>query len=110
MTSEIIRTLTSGDKPLCPNSTNAPIHEAHQLHTRVVDAFYNAAEKDDEGEMSAPLDKAYSAAAYGSVSDNMELFVAAASFPYRSEFVRVESWWWKCPVCGFVLPANRVTT
>lgn len=104
----IITTLNDSSKPLCPNATNGPVHEAHMLRNRVLDRFYNAAEKDADGELAPPVDKAYCAAAYGPLSDDMELFTHLASFAHEGALVTVESWWWKCLVCGFVLPANRI--
>lgn len=105
---EIIRTLRDDSKPLCPRSTNLPVAEEHMLRNRVLDAFYNAAEKDGDGEMAPPVDAAYHAAAYGPVNDRMDLFTTSASFLHQGAPVVVESWWFRCPVCGFVLPASRM--
>lgn len=103
---EIIRNLT--DRPLCPNSTNMPIHPAHTIRNRMLDAFYNAAEKNDDNEMPEPVDKAYYAAAYGpSTDDRMWLFREAVSFMQGREYITVESWWFRCFICGLNLPAQR---
>lgn len=103
---EIIRNLM--DRPLCPNGTNMPIHPAHTLRTRMLDAFYNAAEKNADGEMLEPVDKAYSAAAYnGPTDDRMWLFRETVSFTQGREYITVESWWFRCHICGLILPAQR---
>jgi hypothetical protein len=102
---EIIRNLV--DRMLCPHSSNFPVHEAHQLRTRMLDGFYEAAEKDEDGEMAEPLEKAY-LAAKDRVNDYMDLFVHTANIMRGRQFVTVETWWWKCPTCALVLPATSV--
>lgn len=96
------------EKMMCPQSSNFPIAEAHMLRNRVLDAFSAAAKpyEDADGEMPEPLDKAYYAAAAGPVSTDMDLFVHEV-YVYNRR-VTVSTWWWKCPTCGFVLPATSV--
>lgn len=104
----IITTLSDGDKPLCPNVTNGPLNSAHELRNRVLDKFYKTAELDADGEIAVEaVAAAYNAAAYGTLDEHMQLFTHAANFIHAGQVVTVESWWWKCLVCGFVLPANR---
>jgi hypothetical protein len=92
--------------PLCPN-VGWPGNSAHELHNRTLDAFYNAVEKDVEGEMPEPVAKAYNAAAYGQVSDRMNLYREAVVVNYGGSSLTVQAWWFKCPICGFVLPASE---
>jgi hypothetical protein len=104
MSSEIIRDISDNDKPLCPN-IGYPSNAAHQLHVRTLDAFYEATDKDADGELPEAVGKAYHAAAYGAVSDRMDLYVAQTSFMRGGRSTIVEAWWFKCPICGFILPA-----
>ncbi|WP_431728606.1 hypothetical protein [Verrucosispora sp. TAA-831] len=103
---ELVRTLSETDKPLCPN-TGPVANEAHQTYTRTLNAFYDAADKNDDSEMPEAVEKAYQGAAYGRMTDRMDLFRYGVGFAQGSQYVRVESWWWQCRICGFVLPAQR---
>jgi hypothetical protein len=100
--------ISDDERPLCPN-IGWPGNPAHELRTRVLNAFYNAAEKDAEGEMTGTAEAAYSEAAYGSGTDErMHLYREGVAALYGGSYVTVEAWWFKCPICGFVLPANRI--
>lgn len=104
--SEIVREASEG--PLCPNGLGSPIHPAHELRVRVLDAFYEATEKDDDGEMPAPVETAYGAAAYGVTTDRMDLFRHSSAFFSGNRQVLIESYWFRCRVCGLILPASEV--
>jgi hypothetical protein len=104
---ELIRELSDSDKPLCPN-IGQPINAAHALRNRMLNAFYEAAEKNTDGDMTEPVDKAYYAAAYGfTTSDRMNLYRDSASFVRGREIVVVEAWYFRCGICGLILPASR---
>lgn len=104
----IVKLSPTDDGPLCPNAGGTPANEAHMLRVRVVDAFYNAAEKDADGEMAPPLDAAYSAAAYGrDTGIRMDLYHEAVQGVVYGQIVTVETWWFQCHVCGLILPATR---
>jgi hypothetical protein len=106
---EVIRELTDSDKPLCPN-IGWPTNPAHQLRTRMLDAFYEAAERDADDEMPEPLDKAYHAAAYGpTTSDRMNLYRCSVSFLHHRKITTVEMWYFQCGICGLILPASERT-
>lgn len=105
--SEIVRDLRGGDGPLCPNSVGEPLHDAHRLHVRTLDAFYNAADKDSDGELPEAVERAYGAAAYEQITDRMDLFRHSNSITEGNRPVVVESYWYRCRVCGLVLPATR---
>lgn len=98
------------DKMMCPQASNMPVAEAHMLHNRLVDAFSAATKEyeDGDGDLPEPLDKAYSAVAYGSIGTDMDLFVHEVYVRRHGAGVTVSTWWWKCPTCGFVLPATSV--
>ena len=104
---ELIRSLDDSGRPLCPNTLGGPIDSRHEAHVRTLNAFYEAAEKDADGEMAPPVDASYHAAAYGAVSDRMYLYVEDASFTYRGQRVTVEAWYFRCLICGLVLSASR---
>lgn len=106
---EVVRSLSQSDRLLCPNVSTMPISSAHALLVRVLDAFDNAAEKDDDGEFTVDaVGKAYHAAAYGpSTSDYMDLYRHGVVVDQHGNMVKVETWWWRCHVCGLVLPAQR---
>jgi hypothetical protein len=72
--------------------------------------MYEATERDEDGEFTDPaVERAYTAIAYGeSVDDRMHLYVSEVSAQYGGAPVHVEAWFFRCPVCGLVLPANRV--
>ncbi|MBM0201883.1 hypothetical protein JNW90_01270 [Micromonospora sp. STR1s_5] len=104
---EIVRNLSDHDKPLCPNQLG-PGNVAHQIHNRTLDAFYNAAEKHADDEMPEPLDKVYKAASDGELSDRMNLLRHTTQVSLApEETVTVEAWWFQCPICGFILTAQR---
>lgn len=98
------------EKMMCPNASNFPIAEAHMLHNRIIDAFSAATKEheDENGDLPAPLDKAYLGVAYGPVSTEMDLFVHSVFVRRHGAGVTVVTWWWKCPTCGFILPAQEV--
>lgn len=96
--------IVGGGGPMCPNGME-PIHPAHALRVRITDAFYNAAEKDADGEMPPELEAAYTAATYGpGTGDRMRLYMESAA-PANGPRRVVEAWWFQCVLCGLVLPA-----
>jgi hypothetical protein len=98
--------ISDSDRPLCPNM-GYPGNEAHHLRTRILNTFYEAAPKDSDGEMSEELDKVYSAAAYGGNTDErMNLYSEFVNVYQGTNVTQVTTWWFKCPICGFILPAT----
>lgn len=98
------------DKMMCPQASNMPVAQEHMLRNRVIDAFSDAVKphEDEQGELPpGPLTDAYLGIAYGRVSTDMDLFVHEV-YVYNKR-VTVSTWWWKCPTCGFTLPATAVT-
>jgi hypothetical protein len=105
---EIIR--ESMERPMCPNGISEPIHPAHRMRIRMLDAYSNAAERDADGEMAPPVDQAYYAAAYsGSTEDRMWLYREAAGFMRGRVHTLVEAWYFRCQICGLILPAQRTS-
>lgn len=100
-----------GSGPLCPASM-PPVSAAHALLRRIQNVAYQATEYDSDGEpVSAEAGAVVDAVHYGSDTDSrMRLFrdVVSAASGVRG-YVAVETLYFRCPICGFVLPANRVT-
>jgi hypothetical protein len=103
--------LSVGDGPLCPNAM-PPVSAQHAMLRQIQDAAYRAAEYDTDGEpVSAEAGKVVDAVHYGpETAGRMRLYrdtVAAQSYSIP---VAVEALYFRCTVCGLVLPANRVPT
>lgn len=94
--------------PLCPNSWGYPLHPLHQLHVRLQDAVHNATPKDENQEPITPeLEAVNAAVSYGPVTEQMRLYRESIGFAYQRQNVLVESFYFRCGVCGLILPANR---
>jgi len=92
--------------PLCPQSM-PPVHAAHAAMVRVQNAAYDAIPKDGDGELREDFDPVYSAIAYGDDS-RMRLYRDAVEAMSTRGTVTVESLYFRCPVCGLILPASRM--
>jgi hypothetical protein len=107
----VVRTLSESDLPMCPNGMMRPIHQAHQLRTTMINAAYEASKQyeNNDGELPEPLDKMSQALGYGpTTADRMNLYFDRVSFLDRGgEFVTVEAWYFRCAICGLMLPAQR---
>jgi hypothetical protein len=104
MSAEIIREVREEDLPLCPVYVSDPGNEMHRLAVRALDAFYDAAPKNDDGEMlSAATETCYRAATVA-LSSRMRLYRAGLPLPGQGAGY-VESYYFRCQVCGFTLPA-----
>lgn len=109
--SGIVRSLVYTDKPLCPNVTSPIMNNAHELHNRTTDAFHKAAEKDSDGEFAnKDTEKAYYAAAYDNVSNKMNLYFARVYWHEGTRQKIVETYWFRCAICGLILPAYEKKT
>lgn len=101
-----------GNGPLCPNSL-PPVHPSHAVHTQMIDAAYEATPKDGDGEPATPeLAAVNDAISYGPRSnDRMRLYRDLVSVADgRGLPVAVEALFFRCGICGLILPANRVPT
>lgn len=98
------------DRPMCPNGFIEPIHPSHRMRIRMLDAFSKAAERDADGEMTEPVGKAYYAAAYeGPTEDRMWLYRETVGFMRGRGHIIVEAWYFRCTICGLMLPAQRTS-
>lgn len=98
---------TQDGGPLCPYGGAPAINDAHRLRTQILDAAYDAADKDENSEFVDPaVETVYSAMAWG--PERMGLYRASTLAANGGQAVGVEALWFQCPVCGFVLPAQII--
>jgi hypothetical protein len=100
---ELLRTTST---TLCPGELE-PRHPAHQLQVSTLNAFHGAAEKDADGEIVPAAANAYNAAAYPA-GGAMRLYREKASTVADGRPIAVEALYFRCRICGLVLPAGRV--
>jgi hypothetical protein len=94
------------DSPICPNETSGPPNPLHHAYNRILDTFYEASERDDNGEFTIPAVGAmYEAVAYKKTYTGMSLYCISARTLGGSESIK--AWYFRCHVCGFVLPASE---
>jgi hypothetical protein len=114
MGSEYIET---DNGPLCPNTHVLPNQNAlHSLATKIEDRVYQAADRLSDGEIVPEHEKLVAAAA--NYDDSyMRLYRMETSirpggrgWQYVKSHPRayVVAWYFQCPVCGFVMPAQLI--
>jgi hypothetical protein len=98
------------DGPLCPRSALFPVDPAHALHNRHVDVVCEATPKDADGEPATPdLEAVNHAVSYGPrITERMRLYRSVVSALDHNGTVAVEALYFRCGICGLILPANRV--
>lgn len=107
--SEMIRELSEqGEGPLCPQHLYGPMNPLHEAATRAIDAVYAKAPRDDDGEVAEGPAADVLAALNARVDSRMNLHVARASWHRLGRNHIVEAYYFLCPTCGFVLPAQEV--
>jgi hypothetical protein len=103
--------LPYNDRPLCPHDLATPANPAHQLHNRLIDAVHEATPHDEDGQPVTPeLEAVAAAVTDGRVSARMRLHREAASGTAGGAPFLVEAWFFRCDVCGLILPAGRVAS
>ena len=96
--------------PMCPHSIPPNVHPSHEAALLVQNAVYEAIARDEDGEPATEeLGAVSHASSYSSSTGNrMRLYrateLARSSSPWG---VVVESLYFRCRICGFVLPASR---
>jgi len=110
LSSEGVIDLMYGEGPLCPNSMLEPIDPAHIVAVRMANAVHDATPRDQDGEpTTAELAKVNSAVAYGpTTTARMRLYRDVVSAMDGSMPTAVEALFFRCGICGLILPANRV--
>src|SRR5216110_3713424 len=110
----MILEIIDGEKgPLCPISIGGDYTQyriLHQFRVRILDAFYDKARTEEAEFLDSEVEQVYMHVAYKVFSNYMYLYTGTAT-PKQLLSTRryVQSYWWQCPTCGFVLPANEVS-
>lgn len=90
--------------PLCPNSYN-PMHPLHQFHVQLQDAAYKSNATDENLEFETDeLTKMYGSLSDDRFSGRMYLYRDGVTV-YKHGVNRIESWYFRCYICGLILPA-----
>lgn len=111
---ELVRQLSETDRLLCPRSMG-PWHDAaHAVAVRFQDAVYDGLKpfRDEDGELPEGNEAGRAAddAVHGDlVTDRMWLMKDSTAFAYAGRYTTVETYWWECRLCGFVLPCTTVS-
>lgn len=89
--------------PLCPMEGT---HPAHRAVVAVQDAYHSAMPTDEDGEYSPEHDALLATARkHRGLRSGMDLYQVSTSTATIPTTV-VQAWYFKCPVCLFVLPAT----
>ena len=100
----------SGNKgPLCPNQLD-PMHPMHRFHVNLQDAAYKASSVDTETlEFTEPgAEKVYSAISYEQYDGYMRAYRDVSTVLLRGRPEGIETYYFRCSICGLILPANKV--
>lgn len=104
----IVETLDKNG-PLCPNESRVARHPAHAVADLFADRLNVSLErhigKDGEGQLVPAAEDIYDDVVYA--DHGMRLFLAEAQ-PVQDVRTTVQAYYWQCPICGFVLPAQAV--
>lgn len=98
------------DGPMCPRSFPPVVDRAHELAERFRNVVYEATPRDVDNEpLTADLAAVNDAVSYGRMTNNrMHLFRDAVVAKTRDGHgAVVEALYFRCRICGFVLPAGR---
>lgn len=96
-------TMRSDQLPLCPN-TMSPVHPLHAFHVNIQDAASSSAEHDEDNQFThEAASKMYSAISDQLYDGRMRLYMDS-NFVFTLRKT-VEVWYYRCTVCGLVLPA-----
>ena len=89
---------------LCPNSMFEPTNAQHQARAELLNRLYEASPRDEDGETTPELDAVYMAAK--GTDDFMRLY-KVDGFDSSSR-TSVVGYFWRCAVCGLILPGQGV--
>jgi hypothetical protein len=111
---ELVRTLGDQERMLCPRSAGLGHDPAHRLAVQFRDAVYDAMTpyRDENGELPEDnaVAQAMDEALHGSrVTNRMWLMRDTVGFLQGRRYTTVETYWWECRLCGFVLPCTAVS-
>lgn len=115
--SGIVREVRLNNGPLCPQSIY-PANGRHQAATDFADRLYRAMEPfkvdaegnpDPAGELPANLETIYHKVVHPEDNSHMILHSETTEFVQGRKLVTVETYFWKCHLCGHILPATTVS-
>jgi hypothetical protein len=102
----MILDIPSHELPLCPNQLH-PVHPSHQLHVQIQDDAYKSLPTNEELEFNHPDSTVmYNAISNKRFDSRMRLYREGVNTLNSSRFLRVESWYFRCSICGLILPAQ----
>ena len=102
------------DGPLCPQSIRFPGNALHEQAVRFVNAAYKVADRDADDEV---IETPVYNAVIEMERDRMQLHRISTmirpggrgwAYVASSPLAYIESWYFVCPTCGFILPAYMV--
>lgn len=103
----IIRNVDSHDLPLCPNKILGPPSPLHAEEVRNANLIYEALPKDEEdGDLTPEADKLQEEMR-SRAHERMQLYHQTTGFFRGSRRIVVESYFYKCLICGLILPAHQ---
>ena len=101
--------------PLCPQSIRFPGNKLHELAVNFANVAYDKVSKDADGEVDE------TDAVYNAVTelerDRMQLHRISTmirpggrgwEYSRGNPLSYIEAWYFVCPTCGFILPANMI--
>jgi hypothetical protein len=97
--------------PLCPQAF-PPFAPEHAIQRALLDAAYVGApraepvEESATAELTPDADAVYTALAHDKITDYMDLYTHRVGFMAGRVYTEAEAFWFRCRVCGFVLPAQ----
>lgn len=104
--------INPNDLPLCPNSGSYPRNPLHDFHNIISDVASDSAETDPESSefVDAAAEKMYEAVAYGRFNGRMHLYKEGVTDISRGVVTYIYVWYFKCNICGLILPATGAET
>jgi hypothetical protein len=104
------------DGPLCPMSMGA-LNGEHRAERIFDDVLYEASkpfrvnsdgQPDPDGDLPKDLDTLYNAVVYSPTYRRMLLHYEATSFMQDGALKHVRAYYWRCHLCGYILPATTL--
>lgn len=104
-----LETAVTNSGPMCPMSVGRWKNDAHRMMQDTLNTFYLHVLQDSSGELLEDARIVYDGAVQGELNENMKLFTHHEQFVVGRPGMQLDTYWWQCTVCGFVLPVTQVT-
>lgn len=106
MSGQLLTNQTSG--PMCPKSYGPAPDIAHAAVTAMEDRLHRATEPlaDADGELPPEIDKLWCDSVYANDVRRMQMFYESGTAMMGQTVVTLETYFFRCTVCGFILPAH----